>query len=159
MKTPELYAYLAGAIDSDGTIGVKRSTYAMRVRKDSTQPIYSERVALRQVTEAIPLLLKQHFGGGLYITKPSTANGRPLWSWATTDLRAVACLMALYPYLRVKREQAKNALALRRVKDRSKAWRVREKRGHAGSSVRHARFGVLMEARYTRAKELNRTGV
>lgn len=159
MKKPELYAYLAGAIDSDGTIGVKRSTYAMRVTKDSTQPIYSERVALRQVTKEIPELLKECFGGALYMTKPSTPNGRPLWSWAVTDMRAVACLVTLMPYLLVKREQAKNAIALRRVKDRSKAWRVRPNRGHAGSSNRHARFSVLMEARYLRAKELNRTGV
>ncbi len=32
-------AYLAGIIDADGCIGVKKSTYAMRVRKDA-QPHY-----------------------------------------------------------------------------------------------------------------------
>jgi hypothetical protein len=33
-----ILAYLAGVLDSDGTIGVKRSTYSMRVIGDSAQP-------------------------------------------------------------------------------------------------------------------------
>jgi hypothetical protein len=84
-----ILAYLAGAIDSDGTIGVKRSTYAMRVRGDATQPVFSERVALRQVTPIIPELLRDLFGGSLYMTKPYAERGKPLYSWAATDLRAV----------------------------------------------------------------------
>lgn len=31
-------AYCAGVIDSDGTIGVKRSTYAMRITRDCAAP-------------------------------------------------------------------------------------------------------------------------
>lgn len=154
-----LSAYLAGAIDSDGTIGIRRSTYAMRVRRDSTVPVYSERIALRQVTPDIPTLLKQEFGGSLGVTKSSSARGRDLYSWAATDLRAVACLTALLPYLRVKRAQADNCLALRLVKERSRLLRVAPRRGHMGSAPRPADIGEEMETLYVTAKALNRVGV
>lgn len=155
----ELFAYLAGAIDSDGTIGIKRSTYAMRVRKDAGAPVFSERVALRQVTPQIPNLLKKTFGGSLYITKPSVPKGKPLWSWAATDLRALECLTALMPFLRVKRKQAMNCLALRKVKRSSMKAKVRFGRGHAGAAARPKRLTDRMECLYENAKTLNRVGV
>jgi hypothetical protein len=159
MKNEVLYAYLAGAIDSDGTIGVKKSTYAMRVTKDSKQPTYSERVALRQVESVVPNLLKRTFGGSLYITKPSAPRGRPLWSWAATDIRAVECLRHLLPYLMVKSCQARNALSLRVLKDKSRAAKVRFGRGHVGAAPRPKRLGEAMEMRYLKAKKLNRVGI
>ena len=154
-----LLAYLAGAVDSDGTIGIKRSTYAMRVRGDAGAPVYSERVALRQVTNHIVVMLRRAFGGSVYMTKPSAPRGRPLFSWAATDLRAVACLRAIMPYLRVKREQARNCLVLRRLKEQSKRHKVRRGRGHEGSAPRPKWLTHRLELRYLRAKRLNRVGV
>jgi hypothetical protein len=61
-------AYLAGAI------GIKRSTYAMRVRGDAGAPTFSERVALRQVTPEIPTMLKAHFGGRQHIATITLEN-------------------------------------------------------------------------------------
>jgi len=155
----ELFAYLAGAIDSDGTIGIKRSTYAVRVRKDSCQPTYSERLALRQVTPAVPELLRTTFGGSLYLTQPSAVGGKPLFSWSVTDQKAATCLRTLLPYLRVKRAQAENALALRGVKERSKVARVARGRGHVGAAPRRSDLSEAMETCYLKAKELNRAGV
>ena len=66
MKNATL-AYLAGAIDSDGTVGVKRSTYAQRVRGDAGQAVFSERIALRQVTPEIVNRLRETFGGSVYM--------------------------------------------------------------------------------------------
>lgn len=152
------FAYLAGAIDSDGTIGVKRSTYAMRVVGDAGAPVFSERVALRQVTPEIPTLLKARFGGSLYMTKPYSVRGKPLYSWAATDLRAVECLTALLPFLRVKREQAVNCLALRGLKHESKIAKVGRGRGHAGAAARPFFLTDAMEDAYQRAKALNRVG-
>lgn len=154
-----IYAYLAGAIDSDGTIGIKRSTYSMRVTGESKNPIFSERVALRQVTPDIPELLKKSFGGSLYMTKPSTPNGRHLWSWAATDLRAVECLRALMPHLRVKKEQARNCLDLRRLKEVSKRRGVAKGRGTVGRISRDPALTSRMEDLYARAKQLNKVGV
>jgi hypothetical protein len=151
-------AYLAGAIDSDGTIGVKRSTYAMRVTGDANAPVFSERLALRQVTPIIPQMLKARFGGSLYMTKPYSARGKPLWSWAATDLKANAALLALLPYLRIKRGQALNCIALRALKAESKIAKVATGRGHAGAAHRPAELTARMDALYAQAKALNAVG-
>ena len=152
-------AYLAGAIDSDGTIGIKRSTYSIRVKKDSVNPMFSERVALRQVTPQIPELLKRVFGGCIYMTKPTAAKGRPLYSWAVTDMKAVACVTALLPFLKVKRKQAVNCIALRRTKESSKKAKVAFGRGHAGAAPRPQRLTDRMESLYANAKHLNAVGI
>ena len=152
-------AYLAGCIDSDGTIGVKRSTYAMRVRKDAGAAVYSERVALRQTSPLVPTMLQKAFGGSLYMTKPSAKNGKNLHSWAATDQRAVECLRTVLPYLRIKRDQALNCVALRALKERSKAERISKGRGHIGAKKRSDELTDAMQATYLHAKELNRVGV
>lgn len=116
-----IYSYLAGAIDSDGSIGIKRQTYHKRVRKDATNATFSERIMLKQVTPQIPHLLKEHFGGYLRQEKASTADGKPLWSWQVTDKQAAFAAKVLLPYLRVKTRQAEIVLELRESKD-SKYW-------------------------------------
>ena len=109
-------AYLAGCLDSDGYFTIKRSTYHLRVRRDATQPVYSEKIGLKQVTEYVPRLLHESFGGYYRIEKPSTKNGKPLHSWTVTDRKAIECVTALLPYLHVKREQAELLVELRRLK-------------------------------------------
>lgn len=158
MSDPLTYAYLAGAMDSDGCIAVKRSTYAMRVRGDAGAPVFSERLMLKQVTPDIPTLLKETFGGTLRIDNASTRKGRPLYSWQVTDLQAANCLRALLPYLRIKREQALNCLALRELKEQSKVAKVARGRGHAGSAARPAMLTEAMEVRFANAKFLNKVG-
>lgn len=155
MSKTAILAYLAGAMDSDGCISVKRSTYAMRVRGDATTPVFSERVMLKQVTPEIPTLLKEMFGGSLRVDSPSTERGRRLYAWQATDQRAAECLRALLPYLRVKREQAENCIALRKLKERSKKARVARGRGHAGASVRPEAMTEAMEALFAKAKAMN----
>lgn len=152
-------AYCAGVIDSDGTIGVKRSTYSMRVTGDSKQPTYSERICVKQVTPEAIDLLRHIFGGTRYYEAPSARMGKRLYVWQVTDLKAAACLVALLPFLRIKANQARNCLALREVKSASKKARVARGRGHAGSASRPAEMSAAMEHHYTTAKELNRVGV
>lgn len=154
-----LLAYLAGIIDADGTIGIKRSTYAMRVRGDASQPIYSERVAVRQVEPDAVDLLHNLFGGYRGVTKPYAIRGRPLQSWQATDLRAVACITAIRPYLRIKTAQADNVIALRAIKEASRIARVPRGRGHVGAVVRPEALSIEMERLYLVAHELNRVGV
>lgn len=115
--TAEIYAYLAGAMDSDGSFGIRRSTYAMRVRKDANQPVYSERASLKQVTPEIPVLLRDTFGGSLRLNKGGTENSRPLSGWDATDTVAANAARLLLPYLRVKKRQAELLIALRETKD------------------------------------------
>ena len=151
-------AYLAGVLDSDGTIGVKRNTYGVRVIGDSAQPTYSERIHIRQVERAALDLFAATFGGKIGVTDPNAKRGRPLFNWGQTDRKAASTLAALLPYLRIKRAQAENCLALRAVKERSKVARVAPGRGHAGSASRPLDLSEAMERHYIRAKELNRVG-
>lgn len=111
-----LLAYLAGAMDSDGYFSIKKSTYAMRVRKDATNAVYSERCGLKQTTAVVPELLKECFGGVLSLHRPATPNSKPMHGWQGTDLVAAKCAAALLPYLRIKRRQAELMLELRESK-------------------------------------------
>lgn len=158
---PLLLAYCAGVIDSDGTIGVKRSTYSMRRVGDCSAPSFSERVCVKQVErEAIDVIWRV-FGGTRYVARAArnTPRGRQLFVWQVTDRRAAACLSALLPYLRIKRAQAENCLSLRVVKEESKKARVAPGRGHVGSAPRSPAMTAAMESHYSQAKALNRVGV
>lgn len=152
----ETLAYLAGVIDSDGTIGIKINTW--RSRQTGEQLTYSERVHIRQVTREAIDLLAETFGGNVGIEDPHSKRGKPLYRWGVTDGRAVEVITALLPYLRIKRRQAENCLALREVKTASKIARVAVGRGHAGAAVRPADLTLAMEGCYRRARELNRVG-
>ena len=151
-------AYCAGVIDSDGTIGVKMSTYAMR-HGNGGQPNYSERICVKQVEPQAVDLLTSLFGGSRYISKPSAKKGRTLFSWQVTDQKASAVLRAILPFLRIKRSQAENCLRLRDVKEASKRARVARGRGHVGSAKRTQEHGDAMAEIARVARALNRVGV
>ena len=157
--TRTVAAYLAGVFDSDGTIGIKRNTYSMRVVGDSAAPTYSERIHIRQVERPALELLAATFGGNIGVDDPNAKRGRPLFCWGQTDAKAARTLRALLPFLRIKRQQAKNCLALRAVKERSKRARVRRNRGCVGALSRTAAHGHEMERLYLRAKQLNHVGI
>lgn len=157
--TPEVLAYCAGIIDADGTIGIRRSTYGARVVGDCRQASYSERVALKQVEPHAVALLTRLFGGYRTIDDPSAKRGKPLHKWEATDRKAAIALMATLPYLRIKREQALNALALRDLKNLSALHRVAVGRGHVGAAPRRADITEAMERLKIRAGELNRAGI
>lgn len=122
MRRETILAYLAGVIDSDGTIGIKRSTYAMRVRKDAGQPVYSERVGIKQVEPQAIELLKKTFGGYRGTMRPGTKQSKPLHTWNINSRSAGKAIAELLPYLRIKRRQAENALALRALIGQGRGW-------------------------------------
>ena len=64
-----IFAYIAGALDSDGYFTIRKSTYGMRVTKDCVNPVYSASVGIRQVTPQVPELMKEMFGGTICIQK------------------------------------------------------------------------------------------
>jgi hypothetical protein len=167
--SPELLAYLAGAIDADGSIGIRQSTYAVRVRRDARQPMYSERVCFKQVTPQIPALLKATFGGSLMEQSPSVTKGRALHYWEVTNRVAASALTLLLPHLRIKRAQAEACLALRASKDLPQTEQ-RVLRAAApsrtGTGVHQIRRRELSpavlaerERLYVLVKELNRVGL
>ncbi|MEE9401292.1 MAG: hypothetical protein V3V32_04660, partial [Dehalococcoidia bacterium] len=87
--------------------------------------VYSEKVGMKQVKPEAVDMLHQYFGGYHRIEKSSAKNGKPLHAWSVTDKKAVACVRAVLPYLRIKRQQAEILLALRVSKSESRTgWRL-----------------------------------
>ncbi len=113
-----MLAYLAGAIDSDGSISIRRSTYGMRKRKDRISPMFSPRISLRQTSNIVPNLLKQVFGGTTYIDKPAknVKNGKKLYCYEAQNLIAENAIRKLLPYLKIKKPQAELVLQLQQIK-------------------------------------------
>lgn len=122
-RTADL-AYAAGVIDSDGSIGVHRSDYAMRVRGDAGQAVYMPRVTVKQVTPQAIDLMHDLFGGHRYTGKPTATRGRLLIVWSTHSALAVRVCQSVLPYLRIKRAQALNAIHLGELNsgDNRRGW-------------------------------------
>lgn len=164
----EILAYSAGVIDSDGSIGIRRSTYAKRVRGDAHNPIYSARVCVKQVEPDAVQLMKGAFGGSLMIERSSLKNGRPFYYWEIHSRQAAAMLRMLLPYLRIKRKQAENCLALYMLIDgakRTKPLGTRTMPHWTGKVVTVRTMGhtdehvAACEALYLKGKQLNSVGV
>jgi hypothetical protein len=114
-SAPADLAYAAGVVDSDGYIGVLRSRGGKEHKAAGWQCSYMPRVAVKQVTPQALDLLHELFGGHRYDGKPTTGRGRPLMGWAVHSAMAVRTCQALLPYLRIKREQALNAIEVGRI--------------------------------------------
>lgn len=159
MNRGQILAYCAGVIDSDGTIGIKKNSYAARVVKDCTQATYSARICVRQVTPEAVNLLSRTFGGNVRPANSYAKRGRMLYGWEIRDLKAEAALRALLAFLQVKKARAENCLALRKVITKSKKLRVACGRRHIGAAVRPAAITAEMARLCERAHELNRVGI
>lgn len=144
-------AYLAGLIDGEGYVGVKKAR-----AKNSVSPLYHERIQVRMVHEGAIALLASTLGGNYYREKASAANGRPLFCYQASDAKAAAILDRLLPYLIVKRESAENVLRLRASKNDPRA---RLRGGMTQRRLMDAGVLAEREAIYLRAKELNRVGI
>ncbi len=104
-------AYLAGLIDGEGYVGIKKTT-----RRDMTSPAYHERIQVRMVDEAAIAFLASTLGGNYYCEASHVAQGRPLYCYQASDLKACQVLDAVLPYLRIKRPDADLVLQLRALK-------------------------------------------
>ena len=111
---PELLAYCAGVVDSDGFFSIKKSSNRARNQGDAINYLYHARVGVKQVLPgAAILLLRDTFGGSLSTQKPNAVHGKPLVGWQVTDRLAEKTTILLLPYLRIKAKQANLLLRLR----------------------------------------------
>lgn len=88
------YAYAAGILDGEGSIGLAKAKGRMPypvVTVDSTD---------RELLE----WLMDSFGGSLVIKKKAQEHHRQAWTWRLKDRAALAFLEALLPYLRINRK-------------------------------------------------------
>ena len=159
-------AYLAGIIDADGCIRVSRT----KPYRDRATPGYHARVHVRMVQRDAIELLGETFGGHLWTQKASAARGRPLHVWDISDAAAERALDRLFPYLRVKRAQAENALALRRLQSESRQNRTKVI-GHRTMTGQYGQrivtpilclsddFVARCDQFYKRSRQLNSVGI
>ncbi len=117
MKKVDL-AYIAGITDADGYIGIKKTKPGKTGR---IFPGYHERIQIRMVEESAIRFIAENLGGWYYKEKPSATKGKPLFCYQANDLAAAKILYVLLPFLRIKKEQAKNALLLRENKKSPRA--------------------------------------
>lgn len=116
-------AYLAGLVDGEGYIGIKKSkAYKCQGR---VNPGYHERVQVRQVKSEAIELMANTFGGCFYKEKPGSKKSRPLYCYQASDKKAVTILKALIPYLRIKGTVAIKVLELRELKKESSKHRTK----------------------------------
>lgn len=130
MMDCELLAYLAGAIDSDGSICIVRK---QPYRNDRTWPYYIPMVRLGQIHNGICSKLQKRFGGNINIRRENKKphengrfhNAKPMFIWQAYCSRAAAVASALLPYLTIKKKQAELLIRTLGVLDDSASAYIR----------------------------------
>jgi len=123
-----LLSYLAGVMDSDGFFSIRKDTYGIRVLKSSKNPAYYEKVGIKQVKNDVVNIIHKKFGGCYSLEKSSSKNGKPLFSIQLTNLKAHNFIKLIYPFLRIKKEQAEILLKLRESISKGKTQVIYVKR-------------------------------
>ena len=111
-------AYLAGVMDSDGSITIDKNTW--RVRTLNQSPAYQEMLCISQIHPGAVQLAQELFGGSVSTQKPRGIGRQTMIRWQARNKVAVAAVKALIPFLRIKRRQAEIILLLRGIKDRGR---------------------------------------
>lgn len=166
MPTDTDLAYIAGLLDGEAYIGIKRTNPA----GGRTNPGYHARIQVRMVDEPAIAFLAEKLGGWYYKEKPSAAKGRPLYCWQAQDKAAEAVLRAVLPFLRVKRDPALAVLELRDLQadaatHRTKVTGYRNFPNKYGTARQVPNLSysdeyiAICDALWSRCKVLNRVGV
>jgi hypothetical protein len=130
MKNKILYAYLAGILDGEGYVGIKKSTWGMKNRTDIKSPTFSERIQIKMNNPTVLKMFKDEFGGSfykdskIYQRERSYHTNKIMYCYQATDKIASVILKKLLPFLTIKRKQTILCLKLRKSKD-SKEARLR----------------------------------
>jgi len=144
-----IYAYLAGLLDGEGYIGIKKTNN----RADCVNPQYHERIQIRMVDEPAIKLFKETFGGNYYREKASRSklSKKPLYCYQASDKLASEIIKKLIPYLLIKNRQAKLILELRKSKE-SKESRLR---GSPAKRPMKPEIVQLRESLYNQIKSIH----
>jgi hypothetical protein len=103
-------AYLAGVLDSDGHITVQRFR---KVRNGRSKPntYYCLKVGIAGCRTPPHELAREMFGGKIYPFTPKNPFHRKQYQWSVSGPTAKTVLLAVLPFLRVKRRQAEQGIA------------------------------------------------
>jgi len=104
-----VFAYLAGLIDGEGCISIRKT---FQYGKDQFKPMVEV-----GMTDIEPMILLQKTFGGSYWPEIVRGMNLPLTKWRVTGSHVIPVLEPLLPYMLAKKRQAEIALALaRRIK-------------------------------------------
>ncbi len=148
MRKNELIAYLAGLVDGEGYVGIKKQ----KPRPDTINALYHERIQIRMVEEKAIKLFKQTFGGNYYReTDHSKYSKKPLYCYQATDRLAAKIIKILLPYLLIKNRQAKLILKLRESKENPES----HKRGSPAKRPMNPKIVTYRESLYQQIKTIH----
>ena len=109
MPTETEISYLAALIDGEGFIGID-SSYKRRFKNQT----YQVRIGVCNTKRKLLDWIKLRFGGSvLFRGKPKSPKHSPSYEWRIQAKKAGEIIRLVYPYLILKREQAKIALEFR----------------------------------------------
>ena len=144
----EIIAYLAGIIDGEGYIGIKKSLWEMEHRKDIYCPIYKEKIQIKMKDKEPLILFQKIFGGSI---RQEKIKDKILFCWSVENLKAIKVLKLVYPFLRIKKKQAQICFKLRKNKE---SYLARKKGGPRGRLM-PKRILNYRERLWQQIKELN----
>jgi hypothetical protein len=113
-----LYAYLAGAIDLDGRISIRR---ARRGARQEIGYYYSVAIALSDSDPTVPDLLQATFPARRVQYEAKNRKQLAWHMWEAVGQSAQEPLIGLLPYLRIRHRQAELALSLITLMQNDKA--------------------------------------
>jgi hypothetical protein len=103
------YIYLSGILDGEGCITVGAG-------KKETCINYNPIVCVQNTSKELIDWLQKTFGGQVYLSKKETSKTKAAWMWRITKKKSIELLLlAVLPYIRIKREQAKLLLDFSRL--------------------------------------------
>src|SRR3989338_8080529 len=117
VREKELKAYLAGFVDGEGSIGISRLLNPTQPGRRT--PVYTPIVTVTNTNKCIISFIKSIFGGYMSIKKGDTIFKRAKTCYALMMTHRVATnfIKYIFPYLRIKRQQAETVLKFREYRD------------------------------------------
>ena len=140
MKKSELYPYLAGIIDGEGSIGIahyKGKKYSYRMKRENFLPYMS----CGMTYKGIPKMLHKEFGGAFYEQKYKEKESRKaLYIWKLNNAKPILeCLNKIEKFLIVKKRNARLVRTL--------AERMNKQNGQNPLSVEELNIRSLLRER------------
>jgi len=115
MNESEIWAYVAGLLDGEGSICIAVNKPKTGVRKS---PDHRLQVGITNTNRELIDWLHEMLGGHISDNShsPSRKNQTPCWAWRIIGHAAQRFLIAALPFLRIKREQARLAIEFQETK-------------------------------------------
>lgn len=121
MTNNERLAYIAGFVDGEGYIGIKKY---IRNTDKKWCPMYSEKISVAGINEKSIRQFDDFVKGYIYFHKPSKLSNRGYWSWEVTENKARDFLKLIYSYLIIKKPEAEKIMLLSENKKKTNRAKI-----------------------------------